>query len=281
MHISAQRSFHNIIKNFDVRSAQLKKDSDRALLLDHVQQLFGDDDENAADGEEVPNRNSNLSTNTTRGIDRFNQIVRDRVPQQLPVSGIRRWVLLSYIPCLLMSISYEGSDGRNHGGWLVTLDKLSYRGSVWQEGNFDKGAWFGFRFLVYKAWLLFLFYPFRIFVHSLVIRLVIWLEGKLNWPWWSLFPGYILIDYLFPVREWLSSMLHQFVVVILVNEFFYVEFPVDSGQLKYVDPTIGTSPLNNLPILIDHWLDPCEGTPIPGRSVAGITSQRKDHRFLV
>ena len=97
-----QRHFRELItlretiRTFDVRQTQLAQASDKPFLLQFINHFYGPDIE--GDGAQAA---PDAAAGQATGLDMFNVEVRARVPRQLPVSGVRSWVMFSYIAVLV------------------------------------------------------------------------------------------------------------------------------------------------------------------------------------
>ena len=138
-HYKANLALRETIATYDIRNAESQQEHDRDMLLRFVDELFRGDAKKqkkkkkpAAKPASVEERRStelerfrnsiDLQGNEARpGLDMFNQTIRERVPAQLPVRGLKSWMILSYKPAVLF-FCVESA--------LLTFDIWAYRSSL-------------------------------------------------------------------------------------------------------------------------------------------------------
>ena len=161
--------------------------------------------------ENVPK--SSTDANLQKGLEAFNKLVQERVPKELPVTGMRSWKVLSYIPAVLVYATkglcymYDvySYGPRPDQAMVDVIDRSSYLSSNLRPHI--GGAW-DFRSLLALSWKLFVLFPFYGYIHGAILAGFYKLQMKTGLRYWHsvilfIIPYLLLVD----VGSWPSLVL--------------------------------------------------------------------------
>ena len=180
-HFINLRTLKNAIETYDVRNGQLSSACDRPLLLRHINDLFFDEGNDAADA----------------GMDLFNQAVRTQVPAFVTLSGYRSWKLLSYLPAILIASQVSLYPSYDFWGFQM---RTEYPGGVIIGNPQFKTASSGFFATMGIAHLIFIITPIYMYLYGAQVRLFLALQDWLKCKWWALLPLFFALEAVFVPR---------------------------------------------------------------------------------
>ena len=246
-HFRANQSLRKAMPNYDIRNGELTDERDRALLLDHVGELFDDgevevsrlfDDENTVESpvSVSPKDGSKIGAGKSRGLDAFNKSLRKLATSIVPESNdARSCIILSYIPVIL-SYSYE---------IFGAYDTFSFSRNWYLISQASS------KVLLLFAWKFFVFGPFNNYLQNCLIRACLWCQGRERSdriPWQIGLVLYLVVDGLLGIRRYLNDLFYGMVLGATFSS------PI-SGESKFINASFMTHlitvPIYFVPVI---WL---------------------------
>ena len=220
--ILGQKHFRNlakmraILETYDVRQAKCCKEADRATLLRFINDIFDNELEEEEAVSDPSRPTTSQSTQFNRGLDAFNMAVRNSVPQQLPMKGIRSVKIATYIVAVFVPFQ---TNLIRYSSPMYYYDRWAYHTDDADDSNFmygwSHGAWNGFRYTLGFCFDNFIIVPFACWTFGVLVYLFLmmqeWLMRKTGisygWTVAIFLPIFVAIETVFCLRPQIIDMI--------------------------------------------------------------------------
>ena len=239
-HYRAIDQLREMIRNYDCRDAKLAVPEDRVVLLGFVNDLFKNDDQNSqfardshqsrGSGQRDSQTSSHISptshaSNKKRnsidsasfdslgdvdeeaGIRRFNRAVQLRVPDQLPLSGLQSWKVMSYMGAVIAFSSryiFANLDVLAYEGFSLTW-AITTAGVAGGGGQSSEQYW---RSILCLLWTCLVQFPFSVYTLGVEVKILLLAQEYVmkvfdcsyNFTLWIFVPLFMIWDSIFNYR---------------------------------------------------------------------------------
>ena len=168
----------------------------------------------------------------TPGIRAFNQALKNHIPRQLPVQGLRSWKLFGYVPAVL-TFGYENIVtfydfwAWDHSGQSPVDEGTIVANSYFHETWGKLYPYQNFLSVLGLAWQSFILIPFSVYLLGALVRLLVRLHELSKQPTWVSFAVFLPLLLLLESVLGLRSML----IVNLQQLMWYLLLPYDFSDI--------------------------------------------------